>query len=249
MALHSSASTSTLRIQVTFEHFDDSSEHDDIKAGQRVLLQRVGDALVCSTTDGRQLGSVPKGQAAQLDRSGLEGTIRTVRRAGGGDGSSGGISVVEVRFAPVDPARRAAEAARAAAAAHQSEQVVEEGSWRLSHEQLEALAESEELRWMLRDERLQGVVAGIDTAPDREQVGLRTYQWAELGGIPFCLLAASRQLTRRVVYPFCRHSSVRCRPQTSRNLQTRCYMCFPPRYQSDGSDEVQRKLQRERWES
>lgn len=31
-------------------------------------------------------------------------------------------------------------------------------------------AQDEEVRWMLRDERLQKVIQGIDSAPDRERV-------------------------------------------------------------------------------
>ncbi|KAL4439753.1 hypothetical protein ABPG75_002754 [Micractinium tetrahymenae] len=52
----------------------------------------------------------------------------------------------------------------------------EEDAARLSTEQLQALADSEELRWMLRDERLQKVVAEIDGAPDRERALLRALQ-------------------------------------------------------------------------
>lgn len=52
----------------------------------------------------------------------------------------------------------------------------EEDAARLSTEQLQALADSEELRWMLRDERLQKVVAEVDGAPDRERALLRALQ-------------------------------------------------------------------------
>ncbi|KAL4419388.1 hypothetical protein ABPG77_002915 [Micractinium sp. CCAP 211/92] len=55
-------------------------------------------------------------------------------------------------------------------------QLEEEDAARLSTEQLQALADSEELRWMLRDERLQKVVAEVDGAPDRERALLRALQ-------------------------------------------------------------------------
>ncbi|PSC69241.1 translation initiation factor IF-3 [Micractinium conductrix] len=47
---------------------------------------------------------------------------------------------------------------------------------RLSADQLQALADNEEVRWMLRDERLQKVVAQVDGAPDRERALLRALQ-------------------------------------------------------------------------
>ncbi|EFN51165.1 hypothetical protein CHLNCDRAFT_141293 [Chlorella variabilis] len=46
----------------------------------------------------------------------------------------------------------------------------------LSWEQFEQLAASEEVRWMLRDERLQKVVAEIDAAPNAERALVRALQ-------------------------------------------------------------------------
>ncbi|PRW33328.1 HIT-type Zinc finger family isoform 1 [Chlorella sorokiniana] len=59
---------------------------------------------------------------------------------------------------------------------HLAQQMEEEDTARLSREQFEALAANEELRWMLRDERLQKVVCDIDSAPDRERALLRALQ-------------------------------------------------------------------------
>eukprot|EP00887_Chlorella_sp_A99_P000425 scaffold17.g425.t1 len=141
-----------------------------INAGEAVALSSGdGECVACSTADGRLLGTVPAEQAAQLRRGSFSGSVRTVRR----QQSGGAVAAVEVRFAAVD----AAAQARVQQAQHrQEEDEVDEGSWRLTNEQLEALAADEEVRWMLRDERLQVVVRDTDGAADRERALIRALQ-------------------------------------------------------------------------
>lgn len=132
---------------------------ESLKAGDAVLLQRQADGLACTTSDGQLVGAVPGSSAAALSAGEFTGSVRTVRR-------QGAVVAVQVRFSPADPAAQARQQAQQ----QQQGEIIEEGSWQLSREQLGALDASEEVRWMLRDERLQGVIRGIDAAPDRERV-------------------------------------------------------------------------------
>lgn len=137
---------------------------DGCKAGENLALS-AGDAsqpMSCSTLDGQLVGSLPPHIAQQLRFLRAIGSVklRSLRR-----GEDGALSRVEVRVEAMPEGRQRPQQPSSSG---QAEQALDESGFMLGTNQLERIAHSPELVAMLKDERLQQLLARIDGAADRE---------------------------------------------------------------------------------
>ncbi|KAL4531854.1 hypothetical protein Ndes2437B_g02292 [Nannochloris sp. 'desiccata'] len=130
-----------------------------LKAGDKIALkQEEGGPLEAVTSTGLVLGTVPAAEAEKIQGGGFVGHVRTLQRNPG----TSLIRNITVRFAPekalIQPVVNLPPI----------EDTDEENARKLSQEQLLQLANDDEIRRFLRDERLQNVVRDIDSAQNRE---------------------------------------------------------------------------------
>ncbi|GAB4823640.1 hypothetical protein N2152v2_010686 [Parachlorella kessleri] len=135
----------------------------DTKTGDALRVAQHDGTVGCSTPDGRWVGLLPSNLAPQFRHGSYVGIVRSLKR------QDNVVTMLQVRIT-----RGASSPQQGPPMPPKAEE--EEQIARLSKEQLELLAQDEEVRWLLRDERLQKVVRDIDSAPDRERALLRALQ-------------------------------------------------------------------------
>lgn len=163
-----------------------------LKVGQALRLQSPveqdadgagGSAMEACTAEGVVVGRVA---LSELQRAGyqwsprraLKATIRSVFRP---KVESQGMKV-QVRLTECEPGTHPSDSGKPPAGEEEAE---EEGSWSLKRPQLEQLVKYDDLKRVLRDERLQAVVRKIDSASDRRKELMSVLQ-TDAGFVEFC---------------------------------------------------------------
>lgn len=153
----------------------DESVAVQLTAGSSIHLQAPSAGVVtCSLTDGRTVGFLSLSQVQHLPVSVRSGVVRSLRK------QAGRVVEVTVRFT----ARAVQEAIPAGPSTATPAENYEQGSTRLGRKRLGQLVGADDLRPLLRDERLQKVIQAIDSAPSREQALASALQQPEFA--QFC---------------------------------------------------------------